>query len=47
MSALDKKKKEEEEKKKSAADKQKGKSAALSGLEGLELDSLKEDPDEI
>ena len=36
----EKKKKEEEEKKK-------GKSAAPSGLEGLELDSLKEDPDEI
>ena len=41
MTATEKKAKAEEEKKKAAADKKK------TGLEGLELDSLKEDPDEL
>ena len=41
MTEKEKKKKEEEDKKKAAADKKK------TGLEGLELDSLKEDPDEL
>ena len=41
MNEREKKAKAEEEKKKAAADKKK------TGLEGLELDSLKEDPDEL